>query len=337
MASVGNTVLTLTDYAKRLDPDNKIARVIEMLNQQNDMLEDVVWKEGNLPTGHRTTVRVGLPSVAWRILNGGVIPSKSKTAQLDEQCGMLEAFCEVDVDLAKLNGDEAAFRLSEASAFIEAMNQEMAGTLIYGNGSVSPEEFTGLSVRYSSLGALNGQNIIDAGGTQSDNTSIWLVLWGDQTMHGIYPKGSQAGLFHEDLGSQLIQVQADIGTARMMAYVDHWQWKCGFALKDWRYAVRICNIDVSNLVGESSAADLVKLMSRAIDRIPSFKMGRAAFYANRTLYSMLRIQALNKSQNVLSVDEALDQFGSVRQGTLRFQGIPCRLVDQITNGEPRVV
>ena len=91
-ATLSTAALTLLDWAKRLDPTGKVARVVEMLEQTNEILQDMLWMEGNLPTGHRTTVRTGLPSVAWRLLNGGVTPSKSTTAQIDEQCGMLEAY-----------------------------------------------------------------------------------------------------------------------------------------------------------------------------------------------------------------------------------------------------
>ena len=149
MPTIGANVLTLADFAKRVDPDGKVPSIVELLSQSNEILQDMLWMEGNLPTGHRTTVRTGLPTVAWRLLNQGVQPSKSTTAQVDEQCGMLEAWSEVDKDLAMLNGNTAAFRLSEAQAFIEAMNQEMASTLFYGNAGLAAEEFTGLSIRLS--------------------------------------------------------------------------------------------------------------------------------------------------------------------------------------------
>ena len=249
MATINSTVLSLLDWAKRIDPDGKTAAIAELLSQYNEILTDMQWMEGNLPTGHRTIVRTGLPTVAWRLLNAGVATSKSTTAQIDEQTGMLEAWSEVDRDLAELNGNVGAFRLSEASAFIESMNQEMAQTLFYGNSGVSPEEFTGFSPRYSSLSAVNGSNVITGSGAGADNSSVWLVVWGPQTVHGIYPKGSKAGLVHEDLGLATIESAGGIGTGtRMRAYRDHWQWKCGIALKDWRYVVRIPNIDISALI-----------------------------------------------------------------------------------------
>ena len=340
MATLASNVLTLADWAKSVDPDGKIPAVVELLTQNNEILLDMMMEEGNLPTGHRTIVRTGLPTVAWRLLNNGITPSKSTTAQIDEQCGMLEGFCEVDVDLAKLNGNSVQFRMNQASAFVEAMNQQMASKLFYGNQGTAPEEITGLSTRYSAIsGAANGSNVIDAGGSGSDNASIWLVVWGPNTVTGIFPKGSQAGLIHEDLGEQLIQTATGIGTGRMKAYVDRWQWKIGMALKDWRYAVRIANIDISNLTTESSAANLIKNMIKAVHRIPSMGMGRPAFYMNRTVAQMLDIQRFN----VMSGTSGSTVYGgSIQYGEIdgrwvpNFRGIPIRTVDALLETESRV-
>lgn len=333
MAVLPTGALTLADWAKRLDPDGKVPTVAELLSQTNEILEDAVFQEGNLPTGHRVTIRTGLPQVYWRTLNMGIPASKSTTAQVDEQCGILEARSHIDVEVARLNGNSAEFRMSEDEAFIEAMNQQQAETMLYGNPASDPRQFLGLAPRYSSLSAGNAQNILDAGGTQTDNTSVWLVVWGKNTIFCPFPKGSMAGLQHMDLGEDDV-LDSNGNTYRALKTL--YQWKNGLVVRDWRYAVRICNIDVSNLVSESSAADLVKLMARAMDRVPSLRRGRAVFYANATVHSMLRIQALNKSQNALSVEDALTQFGTNEKVT-SFLGIPIRKVDRILNSEARVV
>ncbi len=332
-----NGKVTLLDIAKAMDPGGKIASVAELLNQSNEILTDMPWYEGNMPTGHKASIRTGLPVAIWRQMYRGVPPSKSNRALVEDATGMLEARSEVDVDIAALNGNTSEFRLSEGRAFVEAMNQTMAETTFYGNTATNPERFTGLAPRYSTIsGATNAQNIIDAGGTGSDNCSIWLVVWGKETVHGIYPKGSTAGLSHKDLG----EIDAfDDNQNRYRALADHWQWKCGLHVKDWRYIVRIANIDTSNLVTETGAADLIKLMVRALARIPFPGMGQAVFYANRTVKEMLSIQALNKSQNALSVTDALRQFGGVEAAVpeLKFLGYPVRTVDRLLTTEARVV
>jgi len=337
MATIGSNVLTLADWAKRIGPDDKIAKTIELLSQSNDVLTDMLFKEGNLPTGERTTIRTGLPAVYWRLLNQGTPPSKSTTAQVDEHCGMLEAWSEVDKDLASLNGNTKSFRLNEAMAFLESMNQEMAATLFYGSAA-DPEEFVGFTERYSSLSANNAENILSAGGAGSDNSSVWLVGWGANSVHGVFPKGSKAGLSHEDLGLVTVETTAGIAGNRMRAYQDHWQWKNGLVVKDWRYAVRIPNIDISDLASLATSQAvtattyLPKLMSRAIDRLPSMMGVKPCFYANRTVQSLLRVAAMEKSNGVLSIEPGLNQFGD-KIHELLFLGIPIRTVDSLTETE----
>lgn len=333
MAALTSTYLTLADWAKRLDPDGKVPAVAELLSQSNEILEDAVFMEGNLPTGHRVIIRTGLPTAYWRSINQGVPPSKSTTVQVDESCGMLEAYAKVDKDLAELNGNTGAFRMSEDSAFLEAMNQAQAQTLLYGNPGTDPRQYLGLAPRFGAIsGAGNATNIISAGGAASNNTSIWLVVWGENTVFCTFPKGSKAGLLHEDQGVLTVY---DSNQNPYQAYQTHYQWKNGLVVKDWRYVVRICNINTANLVAESAAADLIKLMSRALDRIPNFSMGRAAFYMNRTVFSMLRIQALNKSQNAMATQQGLNQFGTPQSWTT-FEGVPLRRVDQLLNTEATV-
>lgn len=339
MAVLGTKNPTLLDAAKSLDPNGTTADVVELLNQTNEILLDASWSEGNLPTGHRTTVRTGLPSVVWRRLYGGVPPSKSTRAQVDEACGLLEARNEIDVKVADLNGNSAAFRLSEANAFLEAMNETMASTLFYGDTSVNPERFNGLATRFSAIAnAANGNNIIDCGGTGSNNCSIWLATWGDQTLTGIFPKGSKAGIIHQDLG----EIDAfDASNNRFRAVADRWEWNCGIALKDWRYVVRAANINVTDLVTSTtptfpgvngtSPVSLPDVLIEMTARMPRQGVGRQVFYVTRKVGKMLRRQAMNKSQNALSIEEAQGQIA------VKFLGIPIRIVDQLLETEARIV
>jgi len=339
MAVLSSSNLTLADWAKRSDPDGRVPIVAELLSQSNEILEDCVFKEGNLPTGERVVIRTGLPSVYWRALNQGIPNSKSTTAQVDEACGILEARSEVDKDLAMLNGNTAQFRLSEDTAFLEAMNQTQAETMFYGNPGTDPKKFLGLAPRYSALsGANSSTNVISAGGSGSDNASVYLVVWGDQTVYCPFPKGSKAGLTHEDLGEQTVY-NSD-GT-RLQAFATRYQWKNGLVVKDWRYVVRICNIDVSDLAAgtstqaASASTALIKLMTKALYKIPNMSMGRAAFYMNRTVHSGLSIAALDKSQSVLAIQEGLSQFGTA-QSYLSFLGVPLRRVDALLTTEAAV-
>ncbi len=331
MATVaqGSNAITLAEWAKLLDPDGKVAVVANLLAQTNEILEDAVFMEGNLPTGHRVTVATGLLAVYWRSYNVGVPSSKATYAQIDENIGMLEAYAVVDKDLALLNGNTAQFRMQEDLLFLEAMNQVQAKTLFYGNPANDPRQFMGLLPRYNNTASGNATNVLDAGGTGTTNTSIWLVVWGDNTVFCPFPKGSKAGLIHEDMGEVTTY---DSNQNRYQAYQTRYQWKNGLVVKDWRYVVRIANIQVTPGNNPPVTADLLSLMSRALDRIPNLNMGRAAFYMNRTLYSILRLQALNKSNMALAIEQALGQFGTPQRWT-SFMGVPLRKVDAILNTE----
>src|SRR6266550_4481835 len=170
MAILGSTALTYADWAKRLDDDYKTATIVELLSQTNEIMDDMLLVEGNLPTGHKTTVRTGLPAATWRLLNYGVPNAKSTTAQIIDTVGNLETYSVIDKDIADLNGNTAEFRMSEVRAFLEGMSQQVATTLIYGNQHTNPERFTGLAPRYSTLTTANAQtanNVLSGGGTSN--------------------------------------------------------------------------------------------------------------------------------------------------------------------------
>jgi hypothetical protein len=214
------------------------------------------------------------------------------------------------------------------------MNQSMQRQVIYGD-RLTPEAFVGLAPRFDDVpttsgGAENKVNVLDAGGTGTDNTSIYLVGWGQNSIHGIFPKDSQAGLQHEDLG----KIDAfDANQNRFRAYGDRYEWKCGIAVPDWRYVVRICNIDVSDLTKNASAgADLIDLMTQAQELIHSLTGVQPAYYVNRTIRSFLRRQTVNKVANSTLMYDEVDG-----KPALMFGEVPVRRVDALLNTEARVV
>ncbi len=348
MATIGNTALTYADWAKRIDDDGKVATIINILSQSNEILKDMLVVEGNLPTGHKTTIRTGLPSATWRLLNYGVVRTKSTTAQITDNCGMLETYSEIDKYIADLNGNTAEFRLSEDLAFLEGMNQQMAAALFYSNVAVNPQQFMGIAPRYPSVLTTTAQtaaNVIDAGGTGSTNTSIWVVTWGPNTLHGIFPKGQISGLQHRDLGEWTL---FDANNNPYQGYRTHFKWDMGLTVRDWRYLVRIANIDVTLLSG-GSAANLINALIRAVHRLPTapvkvsteqdsdapdrggMSMGRTVIYCNRTIRTYLDIQAVNKTNVLLRLDEWQGE------AITTFRGVPIRTNDALLNTEARLV
>lgn len=327
MAVTGRDFATLADVAKRLDKDGKIDAIAELLSQTNEVLADMPFMEGNMPTGHKSTIRTGLPSVAWRALYRGVTQSKSTTQQVQDDCGMLEGYSDVDKDLADLNGNTAEFRLSEDRAFLQAMNIEMANTLFYGDVSKTPSRFHGLSPRYVTLDkkkAGTAENIIDAGGTASGElSSVWLVGWGKETVFGIYPKGSIAGFTHTDKGQTTLY---DDEGKPFEGYRTHYQWKLGLVVRDWRYVVRIANIHTKSISDNA----LVDAMIEASEMLPDTNLGSPAFYMSRALRTRLRKAQLNKENVRTSFDTVAGKKVQY------FDEIPVRRCDALAAMEARV-
>lgn len=333
---------TLIDVGRALDPDGKIAKVIDILYEDNEIVDDIVWREGNLPTGHQFTQQTAESTPYFRLLNQGIVPQKTTTGQIVEACAIMENRNQIDVDVANLNGATESFRMSQDKPMIRGFAKTLATKLVYGDSSISSAEFNGLATRYFSTGSTytTSSQVIDALGRGSDNTSIWLVGWGDEGVFGIYPKGSQVGLQYKDLGIQQVTSDSTTG-ARLQAYESWMQWKCGLAVANYKYVVRIANIDISDLLTASnssdSSANIMKFMVQAMYAIPSHSSVNLAFYMNATVQSMLAVKMLDKGNNFLTTKEIQRSVIGSPRSSLAFQGIPCRRVDKILNTESAVL
>ena len=334
MATLATTVSTYADVAKRLDPTGKIGGIVEILNKTNAVLDDMLTMQANDGTGHKTTVRTGIPQAAWRLLNYGVPRVKTRTAAVRDTTGMLEVYAEIDKDLADLSGNADAYRLSEAQGIMEGMSQQMAETVFYGNTSVNPERFLGVAPRYSDgvvARAASAANVFDMGGSNpANNTSAYLITWGDQATHGIYPQGSQAGLRHRNLGEVTLE---DGAGGQYQGYRDHFKWDIGLTVRDWRTNARVANIDTSQLNDATYLKKLIKTMIEASEALPianedtNSSGGRRVWYVNKTVRSALRWAILEKIANNLTWEDWMGKRVVV------FDGTPVRRVDAILNTE----
>ena len=331
MATIG-TVPTLIDWVKRRDSNGNLAQIVELLNQTNDVIDDIPWMESNDTAAHLVTQRTSLPKGTWRGPNQGIAASKSTTAQILEAMGNLEDYSKVDVLIANQRGDAAAYRRSEDAAFLEGMAQTVVQNWFYGNAATNPRGFTGLSPRYNSLAAENAENIIDCGGTGSDNTSIWLVGYGERAIHGLFPLGQFGGLKARNLGED---TAVDSSGLEFQVYRTHFQWQCGLAVEDWRWAVRAANIDVSDLALAGKAGyvgnDLIDTMISMTYLVPNMTAAKLVFYVNRRIAAALHKLARVDATGTITVEA----IGG--KPITMFLGIPVKRVDQLLETEARVV
>lgn len=328
----GNTYPSLKDYYSQQEGGKITSTIIDLFIQSNTMLEDAVAIECNDGTTHKTTVRNGAPEVQFRKFYQGVPCSKGDYTQVEDGVSMILDYSSVDKKLADLNNDTNQFRLNEADAHIQGINNTLQENVIYGNKGVDTSAFDGFATRYNTISDTKGDvgyQVIDAGGTGSNNTSIYLISWGEKTTHLIYPKGSKAGLEHKDLGEQTVK---DSKGGEYQAYRDSFSWDVGLCLRNYRSCGRIANIDVTKL-GTANAPDLIELMVKEYYRCKKHaKMAKAkmVWYVNETVETYLHLQAMNKNNVRLAIDEVAGE------PVLTFLGIPVKCCDAILDTEARV-
>lgn len=326
MAMLGNTNLTLADWASRKDPDGKMGVITELLNMNDTLLDDIVWREANGVQKHTGHVRTGLPDVYFRVINQGVPASKSTTAKVEEVMSAIESRSDIDVRLIKLNGDDQNFRMSEDLAFIEAMRQKMLWNMIYGDPKKDPENFVGLHLRYNDSTAKNACMVINADLEASGKTgycSVYMPVWGDQTVHGLFPKGSVVGLQHQNLGET---DALDAKGNKFRAVSSLFTWDAGLHVKDWEACGRIANISLAKL--ESGEINLINLLIDLTERVEKQSMGKPVIYCPKSVRTWLRKQILDKK----NVNLTWDTVEGKR--VLAFDGVEINALKALNYNEP---
>lgn len=323
MAELSITHPTYLDWAKRRDPDGAMAMIMEVMSKAMPIVEDMMVIEANGPLHHRTTVRSGLPTGTWRKLNYGVPVEKGKTKQVNDSIGSLETYAEVDKMIADLNGNTAAWRMSEEQAFQEGLSQTIATTVIEGNTDTDPEKFMGFAPRYNSLSAENGRMIVQsatAAGTDV-NSSIWGIIWDGRGAHGLFPKGmaDKAGLSIQDLGQETL---SDGAGGYYEGYRTHYQWMAGLSVRDWRRACRI-HVNATD-IASGGASSILDLMVDAYNNLHMPNSGKLVWYTTREVKTALDREAMNKSNMALSQQQQ-DNGGPVTA----FWGKPIKHLETL--------
>ena len=347
MATLTPVLMTYSEWGLRHDTTGKISTMVDLLSQKNGIVEDMMTVECQSGNAFEYTQVVKLPTPTRRSYNQGIPATQGGVVKQVSTCIEYADWSKIDASLAELGGDVSGLRMQEDMLHMEGLSQLVANDLFYGNKATDPTQFTGLANIYYTVNpatSLIAGNVIDCGGTGSTNTSMWLVTWGPRHIHALFPKGTQAGMKHIDMG---INFAVDAAGNEYRVYRSYIEWKLGLAIHDWRFAVRAANIDVTLLNG-GSAANLINTLVRMTQRVPiqpvgvgpvqnatdestKLVMGRSAIYVNRTIATYLDLQAMNKTNVLLKMEEWDGE------AVTTFRGIPIRIVDALVNTESRVV
>lgn len=346
--------LSLVDMARRTDPNGESAEIAELLSMADEIYDDLIWKEGNTNTGHVFTVRTSIPTGWWRYIGQGVPMARTTAAQGRINCGMIENNSTIDrklIDMAGSSADQRRARYQEDNGILEGMAQTVASQFFYGNQPTNPASFSGLfAAYYNTVTAATSPvaaNVFDGGGTGTANASVMLVGWSPQTIFGVFPKASKAGLEVTPLDNTELAYDSLGNPYR--AYITWFKQEAGLCVRDWRWGSRYCNLDVTNAgLGGPNASDLFATMSKMVLRLPKMARGqsgvtetdarseaglvvRPAFYTNRTVRGYMDIQAI-RDRNVL-----LGPRDYAGEPVTSFRLIPIRVVDKLLSTEARVV
>jgi hypothetical protein len=341
---------TLADLTSRSDSMGKQHIIAEMLSQSVVLHKDTPYRESSEMGGHEFSFRESIPAGAWRQINMGIPYAKSTTGKSRIGLGTLEAYSQVDRLLAEMSGDVERFREGEDVSFFEGMGQTWEENTWYGNTAATPAQFMGLSAFYNTVSTVNAQNAancIDGGGTGSSNLSFWLIGWGLRTIFMCYPRSTKAGLAMEDKGDTVPGFDS-LGN-RFEAYTSWFRQMGGICPQDWRYGVRIPNVDVTNAgLAGPNAIDIFATMRQAMLLMPTLTAQssgitevdapdesspgiRPVWYMNRTGRHWCDVQAM-RDRNVLL---RLEDYAG--KPTMGIDEIPIRVSDQLLTTEARVV
>lgn len=340
--------LTLADLGKLWDPDGKLgfAQQVDMTWQANELLQVLPWVPCNDKTKHMVLQRVGLPTVYETMLHGGTLPSTGVDAQMWVPTAYFTSLEEIPKKLADLSGDAEGLRWQRSRGHYEAHAQNMASTMFYGNTLTDPDSMPGLSFMYSSTTKNNSQNIILGGGAGGDNASMWLIGFGTDAISGLYPANTMAGLEHIYAGECWVEnaggaVGGTLTLKRELVYRDHYSWMAGVLNANWKWAVRICNISVNNLVSGINDANLIQLGESAVHRLPTTAVRtpdpnspvrRIGWFMNRTLREMVDRQS--RQQVAAGGQLRYEVVDGIQRQV--FHSIPMYTMDQLTNSEALV-
>lgn len=340
MATIGGTFQNLIDLYKGTDENRAVAEVIEALHTLNPLMQDAYTVECNKGTSHLTSIRTGLPSVAWGALYSGIPQSKSTVMQVEDTTGFVEGLSSVDKRLLDLSPNPAATRMMEATSFLEAISQEVQSSFFYSNSDLTPKKFHGLAARYAKLPTANepaSNQVVNAGGSGSDNTSIWMCTWGPMQTHLITPKGIPGGIQREDKGEQRV---TDASNNPYFVKEELFTQHVGVAVRDWRYNVRVANIDVSDM--QAGSVDLYKFLRKAYYKFEGRRnagkknggmvtVGKPVIYCNRDVLEALDALATNRGSTDNFV--RLQRMEVQGEEVIAYRGIPIRETDAILNTE----
>lgn len=245
------------------------------------------------------------PEGELRAYNEGWGSSQVMGRPVAYETAMIRTRNEIDIEVLKKKGADAdTYRLRRDQAFMRGLARQAVRKVFYGDRTSDGRDVLGLQniVKY---GTEFESRIIDAGGsTANAQSEIWLIDWDEEAMHLTIPQGSEApGVFMDPIEGE--QYAFDKNGKRFRAKITEFGWDLGVSVFDPLKIVRVVNVDTTKLSKShttAGSADLVDLLTQAVNLLPNGASGKCAFYMNETLTGILTRQMQNRPNNQLGWD-----------------------------------
>lgn len=308
MATLNTDFIGFGEFVKR-QSEGPARKILEVAQDRNAMISTMLVGMGNEVDGHTTVQRTDYIEGNFTSINEPVLSESSHTEEIRDSAGTLEVFSVIAKRIVERSANPAQTRFQEDTAAMIGMSQKMENEFFNGNKLINQKGFTGLAARYPDLLTANNrpsEQVIDAAGSGSDNTSMWLVSWDQLGTSMFFGKNYVGGLKVHDFG----KTNWTVGGGEIMAYVNHFEWNMGLSIRDYRSVARIANIDVSDLA--AGTVTLVPLMIKAWYKIPSaLQTQRKAWYCATEVLEALTIEAQAQTNTYLTIQN--------------FEGIPITM------------
>ncbi len=306
-----NDQLTPLEIAKRFG-DKQTIFIIESLTQTNELLLDAVIGEASDGTVNRTTQRVTRPHGTRRIYGQAIASESSQTRQIEDGIEMIEAYSDIEADMADHSPNKKALIDSEDRAFLEGIGETQVEDLLYAKREDGLEFIDGLYVRFPEK--IDNQTVFGVETTGSNFASIILVKWAEDKAKLIYPRGvSGLGVSAEWRGKQDVSVLKPDGTlGTLPMYRTFYKTHFGITVRQGQAIKRIANIN-------PLTSDPQKIMAKLIAARNKLARGGGTVvaYMNADVKTLLDTytQVTNQRQLVTKDDpwgRPMTAFGEIR-------------------------
>lgn len=336
---------TLADIVANYTSSDAAARFVmpkRVLDRMTPLVRMIPLKSSNNILSNIATRTDSLPVASTRRFNEGILATASHNAPINDPIALFEDYSEVDKDLWEIQNDPNAWRSDQDMNHMEGLFQLMESMLFYGSLNVNAGGFNGLATRFNNLTSKpNGDsswvpNVWDGGSTTASSvTSAWMIEFGDDSVYGIYPPNSPAGLNVRDLGETTketsVATTATSGTYKYQVLRTMLRWYLGIQIADERCVQRIANINPTALAGNNFDENIFIEAKNWLPR--GGEAPGTVILVNRALKTQIDIRAVSQKINTYFTPPSngtMDVFG---KAVTRFQNIPIYVAEKILSTE----